>query len=362
MDRINYFLIIIILVSNICFSQDQDSNELGADFFDPIIIKIFPIGEGNGELGFKPNSPYISRPSGFNFGPGGKFYITDPINNRIVKFSENFEYENDILCGPIDSWIRILEDGILVINGFSITKFNFNGDLIFDIVTSQIEYNGQRISEMIYDVESFVVLGNDVAIYLRSGEVLVVENPSSNIYDNEKNILSPVKSLNLLKQIAPSRSMVLGNSELGDGARQMPNSESNIDPMLYQNGKPIIHVPEIYFDMYPKDKSNSFQNFSTSESGGITSATSKESIIIEDYESFLQELRYLDEDSEGFTYWHKSPSYIAVFNTDNILHSFFYFNIERKGQIAVSPAGDIYMMSSNLDGHTLYQIPKESNW
>ena len=162
------------------------------------LVKSFPIGKGDGELGWQnvtdPDQQHIC------FDADGFLYITDPANSRISIFDNSFNWKGNIRTHNgflLISRISIDINGDIIANAGTtgITKIDKLGNTIFCIFPFSEKENDFRGQ---IRIDGFYAIGNFVVAYLKSGGIVGIQNPSPD-YGLNKNW--GLKNQDLLERI-----------------------------------------------------------------------------------------------------------------------------------------------------------------
>jgi hypothetical protein len=348
-------LLIVMMILTIClWAQDFPDSE-------PVLVKIFPVGTGTGELGFfkemTPDGVWIgsgpSAPSTLCFNEDRLLYICDTINKRICIFDGNYNYIRSIDPSPIiePGLLEIDDEGNLIgsFGRYGIQKMDNNSgkELI------QIFLYGEKILDEVSS-DGLFIIDNLVLAYKRdNGGLIGFKNPGTDYKENNRNILNTQE---VMREIERNHPTIRVETGIGPSIQQKNSSSRQIVPSrqkeeyaIYENGVQLSRNFDSFMALKSQDGTVQIKSFA---------GESQYSALLEKYINTRTKV-LLGTDNDNNTYWLFRVG-IFVFNPSNVPIAAFRMEREiRTTKPVVSPSGDVYYMYSDETGHYLYKYERD---
>jgi len=332
------FLLYIIFLFNI-----NSWGQINA--YEHELIKTFPIGNGDGEIGF--NSKAVEgagrvAPLSFSISNKLDFYLGDIVNKRIVVFNQNLEYKREInwkSAGRISKKMIITDDNDIIV------YLPYSGLFIID--------ENDNIKEINYNLPDYNELSNNNYFYFDSyifyydiNKKLKASDKSNKKYE-EAELKSILKNLDS-KAINKSWKNIVKEQKAVDNVEEFINQEN-----IHMIGNRILDVHyrqhKKYYDFMKKN---------------IITIEEDDNKSIELPRAY--DIIFINYDSDDNSYWYYEiegeKDIIIIHNRFGQLIDAFY--TEKYALYNVAPNGDVYVFVKNKEevqksnGYKLYKVTR----
>jgi hypothetical protein len=286
-------------------------------------IKTFKVSSNLEKFKVNFRNDYPNGPTAMTFNENGELFISDPLNERVIKLDEHLEYSSEYknlqtanVVAPYYAkrdYLYSFHDGEILID-------YIQGDRIIKI-TVDLQ---KSIYSNLYSSGDFVIFNDIFLTRLTNGKIIGILHPGNNINTNNQNILSEEKIGSILEILK------LKNLQVDDKNRIF------IDGLLQTNNYTTFYN---YLDEKIGNRINSKMRLNWD----ISKLNNNEMI-------------YLGTDKDRNVYWHGGFKWIYVFNQEGILLCLFSYDFSNTKIVpALHPSGDVYFL--NYDSDTI-QISK----
>lgn len=319
-------LLILFLTASILLRSQEVKT------ISPVFLKIFPVGDKDGEFGYieasdyKGGSPPINV-WGMGFDLDKNIYFSDVLNERYVIFNNDYDFIKNINYKYASGrQLKFISDDLLMMfyNSSSFSLFSIKKEkLLFFIGLSQKQFGSTN----------FFIYHEDTAFtYTIDGEIVCFQNPT--IYWEKPNVM--ISTEETRKLFKPTYKGLKIDKE----------------DRLFLNGKLLTRNYRHYITYWDEQHKNMSRPENT--------------IVYEYRDSRFETMNvYLGEDKDGNTYWGYSQKFCVVFNKDGWPIDKFLWDDDSKMKEEISifppaihPNGDIYLLYPSPKGAYLYMLPR----
>lgn len=310
------------------------------------LIKTFPIGNGDGEIGF--NSEAVEgagrvAPLSFSISNELDFYFGDIVNKRIVVFNQNLEYQREINWKSAG---RISKKMIITDNNDIIVYLPYNGLFIIDENDNinEIHYNSPDYNEL--SNNNYFYYDNYIFYYDINKELKAAD--INNKKHEEVELKGILKNLDS-KAIDKSWKNIVKEQKSIEKAEEFINQEN-----IHMIGNRILDVHyrkhKKYYDFMKK-------NIITKKEDA------KKSIEL----PRAYDILFINYDSDDNSYWYYEiegeKDLIIIHNKLGQLIAAFY--TKKYALYDIAPNGDVYVFVKDKEevqksnGYKLYKVTRQ---
>lgn len=314
-------LLVVIVLFIACILNAKEFNTYSME-----LVVLLPDGEGRGKIWAEMVGPGQDNPSAFVFDKEGNLYISDMIQDKLLKFDRNF----DFIAEFFDCYAANAEQLYIDDSGEFIS---LNNDVSISVDTSSLKKKSfvslwdSQYKEQ-FKRNKFMYINGSVYIPLKDGRLLSIDNPGTNNNDNLKKV----------KKVNPG---------------MQSTSRSSTNTIMVDKRNNLI----VDTDIITRD----FKSFFSYKNEHQTRGGSKKKLDITLTADFFKntQMDYLGKDSDKNIYWLNSDAVVIFDKHGQLIEVFIPEPNKRKGKPVIHPDGDVYYIWFDEKKLYLYKIARK---
>ena len=332
-------LIIFLIQFLICVTISSE----GIPKYNMELANTFSRGGEKHELWTTIKAPSQNGPEAITFDGEGNLYISDLLKERLVKYSQTWQYIGEYINGY--AWgtgqLFITDNNEFIkINPYSVAIDDSKGNKKASILLYYSEYKN-----IVPSYPDFTYTDNTVYFRLKDGRLVKIENPG---LDNEEN-LSKAKIIDEAEQFPALEEFLLEENRVNNPSHSIAKLDDKA--IIVQKQKVMTRNFDIFFDYWQKKRNISGQRENTVLYEEEVEQTIDLSKIQPSY------MTYMGQDADGNYYWDYCMNSMLVFSAKGIILDYFVYDMKKSRTVpAVHPSGDVYFLDYDQYGVYLYKI------